>query len=185
MFLQLVLFDQLDCTLSYFFIPGYLPSSIHIVIRHKTIIIAIHQGRGNHEICGRAIAGNGNVPNDRYAQERLDVWIMGLRFERIPEKDEKIDFTISYLGADLLITAQWSTVKFGDFKAKLLFQDLAGCPCCIYLVVSQEHSIEFCPFNQIALLVVMRNKSNLLIVLHADFFMSHIYLSPSLSIECE
>jgi hypothetical protein len=27
-----------------------------------------------------------------------------LRFERIPEKDEKIDFTIGYPGTDLLIT---------------------------------------------------------------------------------
>jgi hypothetical protein len=87
------------------FSPGYLPGSIHIVIRHKTIIIAIHQGRGDHKICGRSIAGNGYIPNDRHAQERLDIRIMGLRFERIPEKDEKIDLAIGYLGADLLIPA--------------------------------------------------------------------------------
>src|SRR3989304_1551417 len=74
-------------------------------------------------------------------------------------KDHKSDLAVGHLGADLLITAQWSTLEFGNFKAKLLLQNLAGCPCRIYLVVSQEHSIVFCPLHQLALLVVIRDNS--------------------------
>src|SRR3989304_469821 len=175
---KIVFSGQLGGDLPCSFVPGYLPCTIHIIIGHKTIIMAIHQGRGDHEIGGGAIAGNWNVPNDRHAQERLDIWIVGHRFKRIPEKDEKIDLVVSYFGSDLLITAQWSTLEFGDFNAKLLFQDLAGCPCRIYSVVSQEHSIIYCPFNQIALLVVVRDKSDLLIMFHGDFFVSHTKASP-------
>jgi hypothetical protein len=105
---------------------------------------------------------------------------VGLRFERIPEKDEKIDFTVGYLGADLLITTQWSTLEFVDFEAKLLFQYLAGGSCRIYLVVSQEHSIVFCPFNQITLLVVVRDEGYPLVMFHGDFFVTHANASPSI-----
>src|SRR4030067_616869 len=71
------------------FAPGHLPGSIYIIVGHKTIVISIHQGGGDHEIGGGAVAGNRNVPNNCHAQERLDIWIVGHRFKRIPEKDEK------------------------------------------------------------------------------------------------
>ena len=88
--------------------PSVVPSRdlsgpMPLVVRHQTIIIAIHQGGGNHEIGGGAIAGNGNIPHDRHAQERLDIRIVGLRFERIPEEDEEVDLAVGDLGADLLI----------------------------------------------------------------------------------
>jgi hypothetical protein len=85
----------MDHTLSCSFIPGYLPSSIRIIIRHKAIIIAIHQGGGDHKICGGTIACNRNVPHNRYAQERLDIGIVGLRFERSPEKHKEIDLNLA------------------------------------------------------------------------------------------
>jgi hypothetical protein len=118
-------------------VPFDLPAPVKIVIRHKTIIIAIHQGRGDHEIGGGPIAGNGNIPNYRHSQERLDIRVMGLRFQRIPEKDEKIDLTLGYFGADLLIPAQRPTLELGDLEAKLLFQYFPSCACCINLMVSQ------------------------------------------------
>jgi len=46
---------------------------------------------------------------------------VGLRLERVPEKDEKVDLTVGYLGADLLIAAQRPALQFGNFKTKLLF----------------------------------------------------------------
>ena len=117
--LQSLFFEHLDSTLSCLFSPVYLPGSVYIVVRHKTIIIPIHQRRRDHKICSSAIAGNGYVPNNRHPQKRLDIWVMRLRFKRIPEKNQKIDFTISYLGTDLLIPPQWATLKFVDSKAKL------------------------------------------------------------------
>jgi hypothetical protein len=82
-------------------VTNYLTSSIHVIIRYKTIIIAVHQGGGDHKICGGAIAGNRNVPNNRQAQQRFDIRVVRLGFERIPEKDKKIDLTVGYPGADL------------------------------------------------------------------------------------
>jgi len=46
---------------------------------------------------------------------------VGLRLERIPEKDEKIDLTVGYFCADLLIATQWSALKFGNFKTEFFF----------------------------------------------------------------
>ncbi len=121
----------------------YFPATINIVIRHKTIIVAIHQGGGYHEIGGGAIAGNWNIPNYRHAQERLNIRIVGLRFERVPEKDEKVNPAVGYLGADLQISAQRSALEFVNLEAKLLFQNLTGCPCRVYRVMLQERLIVF------------------------------------------
>ena len=59
-------------------------------------------------------------------KQRLDIRIVRLRFERIPEEDEKIDLAIGDLGADLLIAAQGPALELGDLEAQLLFQDFAG-----------------------------------------------------------
>src|SRR3990172_1984972 len=88
------------------FHPVYLASAISLKIGHQTIVFAIHERRGDHEISRSPIAGNRNIPYHGHAQEGLDVGIMRQGFERIPEKDQKIDFAIDNLGADLLITAQ-------------------------------------------------------------------------------
>jgi hypothetical protein len=39
--------------------------------------------------------------------------------------------------------------------------------------VGQEHSIVFCPFDQITLLIVVRDKGDFLIMFHGDLLMSH------------
>jgi hypothetical protein len=48
-------------------------------------------------------------------------------------------------------------------------------------VVGQKHSIVFCPFHQITLLVVVRNEGDLLVMFHCDFFMNHANYPPSRS----
>jgi len=98
---------------------------------------------------------------------------MGHWFERIPEKDQKINLATGNLGADLLITAQWSTLEFRDFEAKLAFQYLAGGACSIHVMVRQKIAVVFGSLYQILFLIVMGDKGNLLIMFHSDFFVSH------------
>jgi hypothetical protein len=102
---------------------------------------------------------------------------MGQWFERIPEKDQKIDLAIDNLGADLLITAQWSTLESRDFEAQFAFQDLAGGAGSIHFVVRQEIAVIFGPFYQIPFLIVVRNQGDLLVMFHGDSSVSHTTLS--------
>ena len=99
--------------------------------------------------------------------------------KRIREEDHKIYLAISNLGPNLLIPAQWPTSEFSDVEAKFLFQQRAGGAGGVYSMVGQESAVEFSPFHQILLLMVMGNKSYLFIVFHRDFFVSHMLsLSP-------
>jgi hypothetical protein len=99
---------------------------------------------------------------------------MGQWFERIPEKDQKIDLASDDLGTDLLITPQWSALEFRDFEAKFLFQYLAGGTCSIHFMVCQEFAVVFGPLHQSPFLIVMRDKGDLLVTFHSDFFVSHM-----------
>ncbi len=115
-----------------------IPGPIGVVIGQKTLVIPVHQGRGDDEIRGRAIAGDGNVPDHRHPREGLNIRVGGLRFERIPEEDQAIDIPVRDPGADLLIPDQWTAAVFYNPEAKFPLQYLAGRPGGVYLVVSQQ-----------------------------------------------
>src|SRR3972149_189724 len=104
------------------------------------------------------MACDGDVPHPRHAEQGFDLRSSRHWLERGPEKDEKINLAIDNRGADLLIAPQRSTLEFGNFETQFLFQYPTGCAGGIDLVVSQERSIIFGPFNQILLLIVVRNK---------------------------
>ena len=95
-------------------------------------------------------------------------------FERIPEKDEKIDLVGDDLSSDLLVPAQWSALKSRDFEAKFAFQDLAGGTCRIHFVVCQEIAVVFGPFHQVQFLIVVSDQRNVLVMQHNNFLVSHI-----------
>ena len=54
------------------------------------VLLAHQRTRENEVGCG-AVAGDRHVVDDGDAQERLDVDVMGVRLERIPEEDDEID----------------------------------------------------------------------------------------------
>ena len=60
----------------------------------------------DYHICGGAVGGNRNVVNVCYTKQRLDVGIVGLRLEGIPEKYYHIDLSLGYLCTDLLVSAK-------------------------------------------------------------------------------
>src|SRR5437867_13409762 len=94
-----------------------IPSTITLIIGYEAIIFSIHERRGDHEIRGGPITGNGNILHHCLAKEGLDTGIMRHGFERIPEKDEKIDLVSDNLGTDLLFLAQGSALESRDFYA--------------------------------------------------------------------
>jgi hypothetical protein len=51
---------------------------------------------------------------------------MWLRFQWVPEEDQKIYLVANNLGPDLLIDTQLATLKLMDREAQLLFQNRAG-----------------------------------------------------------
>src|SRR5229473_6079010 len=99
------------------FAPVYFPSAVALIIGYQAIILSIHEGRGDHEIRRGPITGNGNIPHHCHAQEGLDIRVMRHGFERIPEKDEKIDLVRDNPGTDLLVPAQGPALQSRDFKA--------------------------------------------------------------------
>jgi hypothetical protein len=46
---------------------------------------------------------------------------MWLRFQWVPEEDQKVDLIANNLGPDLLIATQLSSLKLVDREARLLF----------------------------------------------------------------
>ena len=68
------------------------------------------------EVAGGAIAGNGNIPNYCHPQERLDIRVVGLRFERIPEKDEKKELQCESQAAVQVMRRHKPRAAIGNFR---------------------------------------------------------------------
>ena len=75
-------------------------------ITHELIV---DEWRRHDEICGCSVARNWDVPDHGYSQERLDVRVMGLWLEWVPEEQQHIDVTFRDSGANLLVATKWST----------------------------------------------------------------------------
>ena len=94
--------------------------AVLLVVRHQAVIFPVHQRRRDHEVGGRPVAGNRDVPDHRHAQQRLHIRIVRLRFQWIPEEDQKINLVGDDLGSDLLIAAQGTALQ-ADYRG---FQSL-------------------------------------------------------------
>jgi len=77
-----------------------------LIIGYQAVEFPVHKWGGDHEISRGPIASNRDIPYNRHAQKRLYVRVVGLEFQRIPEKDEEIDLVVNDLGPDLLVASQ-------------------------------------------------------------------------------
>jgi hypothetical protein len=59
-----------------------------------------------HKVRGRAVARDRHVVDDCDPEERLDIDIVGVRLERVPEEDDEVDPTFGDRGTDLLVAAE-------------------------------------------------------------------------------
>ena len=94
-----------------------LSVSIFLIIRQKSLVFFRNQRRREHEISGGSITSYGNIPHYGESQEGFYIGIVGMRFQRVPEKDEKIDISRCNHSSDLLVTPERSTLEFGYFHS--------------------------------------------------------------------
>src|SRR5262245_7622383 len=85
-----------------------------VEVGQSPFIRLVHQRTGEQEIGRGAIAGDRDVIDDGQAQQRLDVDVVWMRGEGIPEEDDEVDSPVGDGGADLLIAAQRTASKPGD-----------------------------------------------------------------------
>jgi hypothetical protein len=91
---------------------------------------------------------------------------VGQWLERVPEEDQEVDVPLGDLPADLLVTAQRSAAEGNDVEIELLGEESAGRARRVQRVPGQEIAVERRPFQQIALLVVVRDQRDFLPWLH-------------------
>src|SRR5713101_1574417 len=65
-------------------------------------------GGGDQEVGGCPIAGDRNVADHRDPQQCLDVGVVRLGLQRIPQEHQQIDLALGDPGTDLLVTAEHS-----------------------------------------------------------------------------
>jgi len=76
------------------------------VVGNPVLMGLVHQ-RAAEQVVGAAfIAGHRNVPHRRHAQQGLDVRVMGLGLEGVPEEHQQVDPLFGDLRSQLLIAAQ-------------------------------------------------------------------------------
>ena len=80
----------------------------------------------NDDFCGGFVTGHGDVVDRGDPEQGLDVDIMGLWRERIPEKDKSVDATFRDRRTDLLISTQGAAFILRDRKPRGLFDLLPG-----------------------------------------------------------
>src|SRR3990172_4006987 len=96
------------------------------------------------------------------------------RLERVPEKDQEIDLTLCDLRSDLLVATQRPALQLDDLEIEFLLQQLSRCSCGVQFVLSQQVSIKARPFQEVLLLIVVRDKGDLF-----RFFRRHLFVFHS------
>jgi len=82
--------------------------------RVPLLVAAAHQRRGDHEVCGGPVAGHRDIADHRDAEQRLDVRVMWMWLERIPEEHQQVDLALGDAGADLLVATVGAAPEAGD-----------------------------------------------------------------------
>src|SRR6202035_2447843 len=124
------------------------------------LMAAVHQRRGNDEVRGRPVAGHRDVADDRDPQQGLDVGVMRLWLQRIPEEDQQVDLALGDPGADLLVTTVRAAAEAGNRESELLLQQVTGRGGREQLVTGQQVQVVFRPFEHVALLIVVRDQGD-------------------------
>ena len=98
---------------------------------------------------------------------------MRLLFQRVPEKNQEIDFVVHDPGPDLLVAPERTALQLVDREIQFAFEQRARRAGRKDFVMRQQVAVEFGPFDQIALLVVVRDQRDFLVRVHRDCFVGH------------
>ena len=75
---------------------------------------------------GCPVAGNRDIADNGDPEQGLDVRVMRMRLQRIPQEHQQIDLALGDAGADLLVAAAGAAPEAGDRQPELLLQEAAG-----------------------------------------------------------
>lgn len=98
--------------------------------------------------------------DDRDPEQRLDVHVVRVRLERIPEEDDEVDPPFDNARADLLIAAERAAQKAGDLQSELLTEQSPCRSRRVELVARERVAIEPRPREQRGLAVVVGDERN-------------------------
>src|SRR5207248_2068239 len=77
------------------------------------------------EVGGGPVAGDRDVAHHRDPEQGLDVRIVRVRLQRVPEEHQQVDPALRDPGADLLVTAVRAAAEAGDRQAEPVLQQAA------------------------------------------------------------
>src|ERR1035438_14162 len=127
--------------------------------RVPLLVAAAHQRRGDHEISGGPVAGHRDIADHGDPEQGLNVRIMRMRLERIPQEYQQVDLALGDTGADLLVAAIRAAPEAGDGQAELL-QEVTGGGRGEQVVTGQQAQVVLGPLEHVLLLVVVRDQGD-------------------------
>jgi hypothetical protein len=132
------------------------------VLGEQPIVLLVHQGRGDHEVRRGPVVGYWDIPQHCQPQQGLDVRIVRVGLQRVPQEDQEVDDPLRYPRADLLVATQRSALELGDLYAQLSLQHLAGHLRREHVVLVEQVPVVSCPLQQIEFGVVVGHEGHLL-----------------------
>jgi hypothetical protein len=93
---------------------------------------------------------------------------MRLGLQPIPEEDQEVDLPADDPGVDLLVAAERTALLSADRETEGSLEDRSGGARGMHLVAREQFAIERGPFEQVTLLVVVRDQRDLLVAQHRN-----------------
>src|SRR5664280_2383319 len=147
--------------------------AVAVVVREQAIVLLVHERGRDHEVGRGAVARDRDVPHHRDAQQCLDVRVVRLRLERVPEKDHEVDGALRDLRADLQVAAEGAALQLGDRHFQFALEKRAGGAGREQLVTGEQDTVELRPLQQRLLLVVVGDERDPLLRPHCDGLVLH------------
>ena len=125
-------------------------------------------------IGGRLVGGDGNVIDNGDAQECLDVGVMRLGLQGIPEKDDDVDLPFRDFCADLLISAERARKIAFDLQPRRFSNEFGRRARAAKVELGKRFLIGDRPLNDLVFLVVVRDERDGLFL--QNFFLRIVFV---------
>ena len=115
----------------------------------------------NH-IRGGAVGGNRNVIDVGYSEKCLDVGVVRLGFQGVPEEDYHINLSLCNLGANLLVAAERARKVSLYGQVGCLCNELCSCAGATEVKFFKCGDVFQCPVYDFCLFVIVCNQGDCL-----------------------
>ena len=134
-------------------------------LRHP-LVARPQQGARQQEVRRRAVARDRAVVDHGDPQQRLDVHVVGLGLQRVPEEDDDVEAPLGDARADLLVATERPAQEPVDRQAEGVLDDAPGGAGGVELVLLEGAAVEAGPVEQVPLAVVVRDERDPLAIVH-------------------